>query len=91
MVPRGVRPTPPESRNGGTVTYHPWQRNETLRARPAQAPARAHRRVSMGDWKEIVRPDPTLYKRLGEFGTATISSALREVRRTWMVALWSMC
>jgi hypothetical protein len=45
----------------------------------------------MGDWKEIVRPDPTLYKRLGEFGTATISSALREVRRTWMVALWSMC
>ena len=22
---------PPESRNGGTVTYHPWQRNETQR------------------------------------------------------------
>ena len=27
--PGGVRPTPPESRNGGTVTYHPSQRNET--------------------------------------------------------------
>jgi hypothetical protein len=26
----GVRPTPSKSRNGGTVTYHPWQRNETL-------------------------------------------------------------
>jgi hypothetical protein len=22
--------TPSESRNGGTVTYHPWQRNATL-------------------------------------------------------------
>jgi hypothetical protein len=30
MEPRGVRPTPSESRNGGTVTYHPWQRNEPL-------------------------------------------------------------
>jgi hypothetical protein len=29
MRPRGVRPTPSESRNGGTVTDHPWQRNET--------------------------------------------------------------
>jgi hypothetical protein len=26
----GYRPTPSESRNGGTVTYRPWQRNETL-------------------------------------------------------------
>jgi hypothetical protein len=28
-VPRGGPTHPPESRNGGTVTYHPWQRNET--------------------------------------------------------------
>jgi hypothetical protein len=27
----GYRPTPSESRNGGTVTYRPWQRNETQR------------------------------------------------------------
>ena len=26
----GYRPTPSESRNGGTVTYRLWQRNETL-------------------------------------------------------------
>jgi hypothetical protein len=32
MVPRGVRPSPSESRNGGTVTHHSWQRNATLTA-----------------------------------------------------------
>ena len=31
MGPRGVRyrPTPSESRDGGTVTYRPWKRNKT--------------------------------------------------------------
>jgi hypothetical protein len=36
--PGGVRPTPPESRNGGIVTYRPLQRNETQGFEPTQRP-----------------------------------------------------
>jgi hypothetical protein len=31
------RPTPSESRNGGTVTDHPWQRNATLAINMAES------------------------------------------------------
>jgi hypothetical protein len=41
MEPRGVPTYPSESRNGGTITYHLWQRNATRAAMRAWCDARA--------------------------------------------------